>query len=240
MRNLLTWPRVLSLVVVAVLVVFLGVVVVRTQIGPLNDPTVGRLWDPRLTQLRATIDGSKVDYSKTYWRIIAAWITVNGSWDDVPAFAKPYQKDTLGGDHHVFGRALFRDGTVATTAGFTLSWPDGSDGRLPEADGWANLPLQAGFDPKVTSGPYKWVKFGNAETFAGAGMPFTLPWTTLQPAGGVHVSYFVVWQEWVPVEPTPTGGAPTPTATPLAPSFGKVNYWLGVGPFEVPVTLRAR
>ncbi len=238
MKNLMTLPRVLSLVVVAMLMVALGLVVVR--VAPMSDPTVGRLWDPRLTQLRATIDTSKVDYNKTYWRIIAAWVTVNGSWDDVPSWAKAYQKDTLGGDHHVFGRALFRDGTVATTAGFTLSWPDGSDGRLPEADGWANLPLQAGFDPKVTGGPYSWVKFGNSETFKGAGMPYTLPWTTIQPAGGVHVSYFVVWQEWVPVEPTPTGGAPTPTPTPLAPGYGWVPYSLRLGPLTLDVELRAR
>jgi len=185
------------------------------------------LWDPRLTALRVSVDRSGLDATKAHWRIVAAWVTLSGNWDDVPPWAKGWQRDTLGGDHHCYGRALFRDGAVAPQAGFLLSWPDGSDGRTPEADGWANIPIQAGYDPKVTAGPYRWAKWGNAEVLAGVGLPFTLPWATTGTLGGHHVSFFAVWQETEPEAPTP----PEPEWKP---------YWLRLGPLTLKADLKAR
>jgi len=178
------------------------------------------LFDPRLTQLGVTIEHA--DYSAEHWRLIAAWLTVNGNWDDVPHWAKVYQLDTLGGDRHVFGRAYNKDGTIAPYAGFWLEWPDGDDMRTPEPDGWANLPISAGFDWAQTTGPYSWQKVGNSDKLVGLGLPYpplpwetsSLPdnravgadgsvllsyeqgthWTAVYALGGVHVSFFGVWR----------------------------------------------
>ena len=184
-------------------------------------------WDTRLDSLRVRVDKGQVDYTKTHWRIIAAWLTSVGNWDDVPTFAKKYQLDTLGGDHHAFGQARYSHGSVAAGAGFVLSWPDGAAQRTPELDGWANIPLEAGFDPLVTSGPYAWQKYGNAESLVGLGLPFSLPWKSgASIAGGNHVSYFAVWQETEP-------------DVPLPPSLSGA-YWLRWGPFKLAVELEAR
>jgi hypothetical protein len=156
------------------------------------------LWDDRLTQLRLSVEQG--DASLPGWRLIAAWLTVDGNWDDVPAWALPWRQDTLGGDHNAFGRAELPDGTPIMTSWFELSWLDGSDQRLPEANGWANLPIgPSGFDWTQTPGPYTWQAVGNADRLKGLGLPYPpLPWENVQsrlaaPEGGVHVSYFGVW-----------------------------------------------
>ena len=173
-----------------------------------------RLWDPRLDQLGVTV--SEADTTRDYWRLKAAWLTVNGSWDDVPDWARKWQLDTLGGDRHVFGRCLDKTGNPLMGAGFVLSWPDGADQRTPEADGWANLPINAGFDWQRQHGPYSWGKFGNSAWLTGLGLPYgdpMLPWLSTGEAhatGGMHVSYFCCWQECGPVvEPEPPEPEPS-------------------------------
>ena len=165
-------------------------------------------WDSRLTDLKVSVGGT-VDKTKPYWRIIAAWLTVNGSWDDVPAWACQWQLNTLGGDHHAFGRAVFQDGSLAAEAGFGLTWPDGVDTRLPEPDGWANIPLYASYDPAKGPGPYSWLKAGNAERLDGLGLPLNH-----------HVSFFAVWQL---TEPAPE---PPPVEPPVEPPGTTGRYWL--------------
>jgi hypothetical protein len=163
------------------------------------------LWDPRLTELGITVQPA--DYEQPHWRLLAAWLTVNGSWDDVPDWARQWQLDTLGGDHHCFGRALDLYGNPYAGAGFVLQWPDGAAQRTPEADRWANIPIEAGFDWTVGAGPYSWAKYGNADVLMGLGLPYPpLPWelNAIAALGGVHVSYFGVWQEHGPeLEPEP-------------------------------------
>ena len=140
------------------------------------------LFDDRLTQLGVTV--TEADRSKPHWKLLAAWLTVNGSWDDVPDWARQWQLDTLGGDHHVFGRALDLYGDLCPGAGFVLGWPDGQAGTTPEPDGWANLPINAGYDWQETAGPYTWTKYGNSDVLRGCGLPYPpLPW---QP--GVYLS----------------------------------------------------
>jgi len=94
--------------------------------------------------------------------------------------------------------------------------------RTPEADGWANLPISAGFDWAQATGPYTWQKVGNADKLCGLGLPYPpLPWegvmswqgeydegrtlSEARAAGGVHVSFFGVWRcyDGEPVEPPP-------------------------------------
>lgn len=132
---------------------------------------------------------------------MAAWITENGSWNDVPGCARQWQLDTLGGDHHAFGRAEWAAGVPHMGAGFVLIWPDGGAQRNPEPDGWANLPLGSnGFDWRVTQGPYSTYMFpsqGCTDKLVGLGLPYPLlPWQegSIVALGGVHVSYFGVWQ----------------------------------------------
>ena len=175
---------------------------------------MGLLFDPRLTQLGVTV--TPADRTQPHWALKAAWLTVNGSWDDVPQWARQWQLDTLGGDHHCFGRALDPYGNAYAGAGFVLSWLDGAVQRTPETDRWANIPIEAGFDWSVRAGPYSWGKYGNAEVLQGLGLPYPpLPWERISlsdlydlgdvhASGGVHVSYFAVWQESGPeVEPEP-------------------------------------
>jgi len=167
------------------------------------------LWDPRLSQLGVTI--RDCDKSLLHWKLLAAWLTVNGSWDDVPDWARQWQLDTLGGAQHSFGRALDQNGDVCPTAGFMLKWPgmtsEDQKWRLPHADGWANDELWNGYDWAQTSGPYSWNKAGNADVLCGLGLPYPpLPWqpSGVYAEGGVHVSYFAVWQESSPEqEPEP-------------------------------------
>ncbi len=156
--------------------------------------------DPRIKQLRVWIE--KADRTQDYWELTHAWVTVNGSWDDVPQEFKKFQKDTLGGDHHCFGMAINKDGSVAPGAGFYLTWPDQAQEdikmRTPHADGWASDELWASFNWRETPGPYVWQKFGNADKLHGLGMPWPpLPWETSDASvmGGVHVTFFGVWQE---------------------------------------------
>ena len=166
-------------------------------------------FDPRLVRLGVTVEPA--DYTQPHWRLQAAWLTVSGSWDDVPAFARPYQRDYLGGDHHVFGMARDLLGYTLPGAGFVLVWPDGAAQRTP-ADSdrvdWADCPIYAGYDWAQMAGPYAFGKFGNADKLCGVGLPFPpLPWQPQGDAyaeGGVHVSVFDVWQECEPeTEPPP-------------------------------------
>lgn len=154
-----------------------------------------RKWDKRLTALGVYVDVGKVDRTVPYWRITHAWLVVDGDWGTAPEWARVFQQDTLGGAHHAYGRALFADGELAAQAGFVLRWSSGADGRVAEENGWANIPLYAGYDPAKGPGPYSWAKVGNAEVLAGLGLPYHL-----QAAGGRHVSFFAVWQETLPAE----------------------------------------
>jgi len=161
-------------------------------------PTRVILWDDRLTQLRVHL--VEADCSEPCWRLKAAWLTVNGNWDDVPDWARQWQQDTLGGDHHVFGRAEEPNGDPIMNGSFELFWPTGGDRRPPEPNGWANLPLYAGYNWLETEGPYGWRQVENGDTLQGVGLPYPpLPWephsaSLTGPAGGVHVSYFGVWE----------------------------------------------
>jgi len=117
------------------------------------------------------------------YRIMSAWVTINGNWDDVPAWAKKYQLDTLGGDRHAFGTCMDVNGLVLPKT-FILSWPTGSDGRTPEADGWANLALAGQYwNPADGPGPYMWQAV-NGWKLVGLGLPHNYHW-----------SFFVRWQE---------------------------------------------
>ena len=128
-------------------------------------------WDPRLDQAGVTLERRDGSYE-----LIAAWVTINGSWDDVIPCAKKWQKDTLGGDHNAFGRAETPAGSAVNET-FALVWPDGGDTRTPEPDGWANIPLYGG------GGRYTLFVFGGDKLNG-----LTLP-------GNHHWSFFGVWRQ---------------------------------------------
>lgn len=137
------------------------------------------LWDSKLSELGVTVQF----VSGAKYRLISAWTTENGSWDNVPDWARQYQLDTLGGDHHVFGRCLDVNGNAIGKT-FMLSWPDGADGRTPEQDGWANLPLGGqNWNPANGQGPYKWEAL-DGDKLVGLGLPLNHHW-----------SFFGVWKE---------------------------------------------
>lgn len=242
-------------------------------------------WDHRLSALGVGIEPA--DYTQEHRRIKAAFITVDGNWDDVPDFARQYQQDTLGGATHAFGRLLDRDGNVEPEAGFGLVWPGGSDSRTPEPNGWANMLITAGYDWSKDLGPYSWLTHGNADKLVGIGLPYPpLPWQPvsragvgggvtitayaeflqpsqlamwridnlntldLGPLGGVHVSFFAVWQTCDAEQPEPPEPPPDDEALEVLydirsilaglaahfgvpvlttdPSLGEAPYTLGV------------
>jgi len=170
-----------------------------------------RLWDERLDPLGVRVIDA--DTTEPHWWLKAAWLTVNGSWDDVPDWARKWQLDTLGGAQHAFGRCLDKDGNPLMGAGFMLEWPGMADEdkkwRLPQPDGWANDELWAGYDwtHPGGGGPYSWRKAGNADVLRGLGLPYPpAPWDLdgLHAQGGLHCSFFGVWQEREAiVEPEP-------------------------------------
>ena len=191
-------------------------------------------WDPRLTQLGLTVEPA--DRTKAHWRMIDAWLTVAGNWDDVPSFARKYQSDVLGGDHHVFGMALDTFDYPLSEAGFVMMWPDDGAQRTPadcNRPDWADLPIYAGYPWRETSGPYTWQKFGNADKLCGIGLPF--PPLPRQPQGdayaegGVHVSFFCVWQATdAEVEPPPPPPDPPSLSwrCRMAERVCRLAYWL--------------
>jgi hypothetical protein len=142
-------------------------VMVPTATPPTTTPAC---WDPRLDEVGVTLERRNGQYE-----LVAAWVTVNGSWDDVVACAKPWQRDTLGGDHNAFGRAETATG-AAIAETFALIWPDGGDTRQIEPDGWANIPIYGG------GGKYDWFVYGG-DKLHGLTMP-----------GNHHWSFFAVWQ----------------------------------------------
>lgn len=137
---------------------------------PLPDKPV--CWDSRLDAVGVSWlprDGQ--------YELVAAWVTIFGNWSDpaIPACAKPYQQDTLGGDHNAYGRAETAGGSPIMET-FVLGWQDGADSRTPEADGWANIPIFGG------DGRYEWFPFGGDKLVG-----LTLP-------GNEHWSFFGVWR----------------------------------------------
>lgn len=136
-------------------------------------------WDPRLDDLHVTVQ--RVDGAR--YQIIAAWLTKNGNWDDVPAFAKKYQLDSLGGDHHLFGTCL--DAVGSTIGNKTFIMTDGGIApTMPMPDGWANQVLAGqNWDPANGPGPYSWQAL-KGDVLAGVGMPHNWHW-----------SFFAVWRE---------------------------------------------
>lgn len=147
-----------------------------------EQPTpVQTLWDPRLAALGMSIERDVMRRDGEYY-LYAVWCTVNGSWDGVPNWARVWQLDTLGGDHHFYGRCEDLDGRVLTNT-FALVWQGGYATAQPEPDGWANVPLYGGpWDPKAGPGPY------DAFCFGGDKIKLGLPYNQ-------HYSFFCVWRK---------------------------------------------
>jgi hypothetical protein len=121
------------------------------------------------------------------YELVAAWLTINGSWDDVPACAKELvgNWNNLGGDHHAYGRveSLGQAGWAPVMETFALVWPGGGDTRQPEPNGWANIPLGGqNWNPSNGPGPYHWFPFGG-DKLIGLGLPFNH-----------HYSFFGLWR----------------------------------------------
>lgn len=140
-------------------------------------------WDAKLDELGVTVERRNGSLE-----LIAAWTTQYGSWEVVPACAKQYQNDTLGGDHHAYGMALDRNGQPIFEReepfAFALVWPDGGDTRQPEPTGWANLILAGqNWNPADGPGPYTLFVYGG-DKLVGIGMPHNHHW-----------SFFGVWAE---------------------------------------------
>lgn len=164
-----------------------------------------RQWDGRLGQLGVTVD--EADRLKDHWALTAAWLTVNGSWETAPAWAKEgrWPWNNLGGECDAYGLTFDKNGLIAPGAGYLLSWPDGVVMKTPLDCGtrdWANFFLgPSGYNWQAGPGPFNLAKVGIADKLRGLGLPYPpLPWegrADVTAQGGCHVSFFAVW-EWAP------------------------------------------
>jgi len=156
------------------------------------------LFDERLNTMKVTVKLGTVGVP--YFRAEAIWLTVNGNCDDVPAWAKGYWEKypttTKGGAQHAFALVLDEGALPIAGVKMRLLWPDGQDDRdTSQAQGevgWANIPVWANFDPKVTPGPYKWFPVGFGDVVNGLGLPYNH-----------HVSVFTVFRRSVTPIPPP-------------------------------------
>ena len=144
------------------------------------EPNKPLLWDAKLDSLNVTV------IEQGRYRLVAAWVTEYGSWDDVPEWARAWQLDTLGGDTHAYGICYNIDGGILYEKMFALSWPDGAAGSTPEPDGFANAFLGGGgslyYPDQGESGPFTWGPL-NSDKLVGLGLPYNL-----------HYSFFGVWE----------------------------------------------
>lgn len=139
-----------------------------------------RMIDERLAGISAWVED---DPAKRF-RISHAWLVIAGNKETAPEWARPLMTAAgAGGDHHCFGQVRDKNGNVIASVRFTLGWPGGSDSRLPESDGWANIPIYAGYNPALGPGPYWWEAEGG-ERFGGLGLPLNR-----------HYSFWAIWQE---------------------------------------------
>ncbi len=149
---------------------------------PAEEPAKPELWDPRLDDFGVYVE--RKPRGKYY--IHAVWMTENGNWDNVPSWAKAWQQDTLGGDHHVYYRAETHDGKPIDNT-YVLDWPPYDDTNAgtttTEGNGWGNLPMAGqNWDPATGVGPYMAWCF-DGDRIYGLGLPHNH-----------HVSFFVVWR----------------------------------------------
>jgi len=131
-------------------------------------------WDPRLDDIGVTLERRDGNYE-----LIAAWVIINGNWDDteIPACVMDRWPYVSGADHNAFGRAENHDGSDWNAEKFALIWPDGGTVRTPEISGWANVPIYGG------GGKYDWFVYGGDKLH-----DINLP-------GNHHWSTYAVWGE---------------------------------------------
>jgi len=109
------------------------------------------------------------------WRLVEAEY-----WDDTQS----------GGKHHIYIRALRKDGSHAQGIRFVADWigrrPDETPGLLTTDErGEANMPMFINFDPRLKNGiMFATADAAAADTVAGMG----LPWNH-------HVCFLLTFQE---------------------------------------------
>jgi hypothetical protein len=147
-------------------------------------------WAPFLDQLGVQLMRRNGDLE-----LVEAWAIVNGSWEanqelnfpGVPQWAwDRWVSYNLGGDTHVYGIVLDKNGVVRTDVPFTHWWgPGAADGQAvdPEPSGWANSKMGASGQPTGTHAPRHWFPAGG-DKLTNIWLPFNR-----------HVTVFGVWQE---------------------------------------------
>lgn len=155
--------------------------VLREELGEESD-IWPQLWDARLSEIKVYAEirnGNR--------HLKAAWLTKYGNWDDVPSWAKQWQQDVLGGDHHVYVRIEDKDGNSIHDR-MCLAWPPYGEEQgsvtYPEATGWGNFVIAGqNWNPDDGPGPYvAWVDGG--DKLWGMGLPLNH-----------HYSFFLVYVE---------------------------------------------
>jgi len=195
------------------------------------------LIDPKCEALGLTVS-EPIETDGLHWELSHLWLTENGNWDSVPDFARDFQTDHLGGDHHVYVLGYRLDMHRAEEERlFVLGWPDGHHIFSPkrEHEWWGNAIINAGFNWQKTPGPYyAQMNAINTSVVYGIGLPYPPPpwkhmgarhhWdgetmtgdipvivsasgedTGASVMGGLHTSFFLVFQEvegYIP-EPEP-------------------------------------
>uniref|UniRef100_A0A6M3K766 Uncharacterized protein n=1 Tax=viral metagenome TaxID=1070528 RepID=A0A6M3K766_9ZZZZ len=181
-------------------------------------PAIVPLVDPRCKQLNIEIVPPG-DTNRVHWELKYLWLTQDGNWDEVPDFAQPFQNNHLGGATHIYALGIYRDGSIAKKDKLFVHGWDGEYAffsPVPEHDWWGNVIINAGFDWRNGgTGPY-FVMMNSVSTSIAKGLGLVYPPTPWEGGdasamGGVHVSYFAVFQE---VDPYTPGPEPEPEPEP--------------------------
>lgn len=188
---------------------------------PTTPPASTVLWDPRLDDFYGlgSLHAEIIPCAGCRYKLTHVWLTRDGNWDDVPAWAKQFQNfPEAGGATHTFANVRRADGSPEVGKTVVLSWPSGSDWRQADERGWVNFFTNQPYYPdQGQRGPYC-IQPLNGDMLCGGGLPY-----------GIHVSLFGAWKEAPPGTTTPTAlptntATATSTPTPTSAPTGSPTY----------------
>jgi hypothetical protein len=158
-------------------------------VAPTASPTTAPTVEPIVLQWDSRLDGLNVKYepvANARYRLVAAWMTINGSWDETPRWAWEWVDKVTGGggDHNMFAGVYQLNGEPLQGKNVIFGWPGTQTNFVTDAAGWGNGDCQAVYYPdKGQTGPY-YLEPLKGDKLVGGGLPY-----------GQHVSIMGVWEE---------------------------------------------
>lgn len=165
-------------------------------VDPPVDPPTGNdpQWDARLDTTGTYVEKR----SGAGLEVVACWKTENGSWEPgaVPDWARAWQNNHLGGDHHIYMRAEDANGNPLPGVHFAVLWnaPHYDQGDeltydVNHQEGWADFVMGPQNTPANAPGEVGYLAFAFIPGGAGGWKVHRL----FMPSNHHH-SYFIVWR----------------------------------------------